>query len=115
MEDLSHSSRQNRPLWEKILKNIVDISTPGRSSEDALTEKNGRMMAKVATALAAVGITICACVAEIDRGRGMAVMLFHVEANLELVNACSRLDLILGVLGWSVGCSWPSTIENNQL
>lgn len=74
------------------------------------------MMAEVTTALAAVGITICACVAEIDRGRGMAVMLFHVEANLEIfVNACSRLDLILGVLGWSVGCSWPSTIENNQL
>ncbi|TYH56920.1 hypothetical protein ES332_D08G054200v1 [Gossypium tomentosum] len=197
MEDLSHSSRQNRPLWEKILKNIVDFSTPGRSSEDALMAKNGSiwvpkvngkhnkqvqdvgskangylfslgngaakmipannpphkevlpgleswqaskiaswhnleghsiqwfsvacidrqgMMAEVTTALAAVGITICACVAEIDRGRGMAVMLFHVEANLEiLVNACSRLDLILGVLGWSVGCSWPSTIENNQL
>ncbi|TXG74574.1 hypothetical protein ES288_1Z032500v1 [Gossypium darwinii] len=195
--DLSHSSRQSRPLWEKILKNIVDFSTPGRSSEDALTAKNGSiwvpkvngkhnkqvqdvgskangylfslgngaakmipannpphkevlpgleswqaskiaswhnleghsiqwfsvvcidrrgMMAEVTTALAAVGITICACVAEIDRGRGMAVMLLHVEANLEiLVNACSRLDLILGVLGWSVGCSWPSTIENNQL
>ncbi|TYI13345.1 hypothetical protein ES332_A08G052600v1 [Gossypium tomentosum] len=197
MEDLSHSSRQNRPLWEKILKNIVDFSTPGRSSEDASTAKDGSiwvpkvngkhnkqvqdvglkangylfslgngaakmipannpphkevlpglkswqaskiaswhnleghsiqwfsvvcidrrgMMAEVTTALAAVGITICACVAEIDRGRGMAVMLFHVEANLEIfVNACSRLDLILGVLGWSVGCSWPSTIENNQL
>ncbi|MFQ6625537.1 hypothetical protein Gotur_005473 [Gossypium turneri] len=43
MEDLSHSSRQNRPLWEKILKNIVDFSTPGRSSEDALTAKNGML------------------------------------------------------------------------
>ncbi|KAK8339674.1 hypothetical protein V6Z12_A08G050600 [Gossypium hirsutum] len=41
MEDLSHSSRQNRPLWEKILKNIVDFSTPGRSSEDASTAKDG--------------------------------------------------------------------------
>ncbi|MFQ6625534.1 hypothetical protein Gotur_005665 [Gossypium turneri] len=41
MEDLSYSSRQNRPLWEKILRNIVDFSTPGRSSEDALTAKNG--------------------------------------------------------------------------
>ncbi|MBA0762598.1 hypothetical protein Gotri_012189 [Gossypium trilobum] len=41
MEDLSYSSRQNRPLWEKILRNIVDFSTPGRSSEDALTVKNG--------------------------------------------------------------------------
>ncbi|PPD91955.1 hypothetical protein ES288_D08G055100v1 [Gossypium darwinii] len=41
MEDLSYSSRQNRSLWEKILRNIVDFSTPGRSSEDALTAKNG--------------------------------------------------------------------------
>ncbi|XP_052887867.1 putative GTP diphosphokinase RSH1, chloroplastic isoform X1 [Gossypium arboreum] len=40
MEDLSYSSRQNRPLWEKILRNIVDFSTSG-SSEDALTVKNG--------------------------------------------------------------------------
>ncbi|KAG8485236.1 hypothetical protein CXB51_021712 [Gossypium anomalum] len=172
MEDLSHSSRQNRPLWEKILKNIVngkhnkqvqDVGLkangylfslgngaakmipannpphkevlPGLESWQAskiaswhnleghsiqwfsvvCIDRRG-MMAEVTTALAAVGITICACVAEIDRGRGMAVMLFHIEANLEiLVNACSRVDLILGVLGWSVGCSWPGTIENNQL
>ncbi|WRX07958.1 hypothetical protein QQP08_000445 [Theobroma cacao] len=74
------------------------------------------IMADVTTALAAVGITICSCVAEIDRGRGMAVMLFHVEADLEiLVDACSRVDLILGVLGWSIGCSWPSSIQNDQL
>ncbi|KAL4310871.1 hypothetical protein GQ457_01G051290 [Hibiscus cannabinus] len=196
MEDLSHSSGESKPLWVKILKNIVDFSSPGRSCEDALAKNgsiwapkvNGKhnkqvhdvglkanndllslgngaakmlpanipphkevlpgleswqaskinlwhnleghsiqwfsvicmdrrgMMAEVTTALAAVGITICACVAETDRGRGMAVMLFHVEANLEiLVNACSRLDLISGVLGWSVGCSWPSSMENNQL
>ncbi|XP_039048314.1 LOW QUALITY PROTEIN: putative GTP diphosphokinase RSH1, chloroplastic [Hibiscus syriacus] len=195
MEDLSHDSGQSKPLWVKILKNIVDFSSPGRS-EDALAKNgsiwspkvNGKhnkqvhdvglkadndllslgngaatmlpanipphkevlpgleswqaskitlwhnleghsiqwfsvvcidrrgMMAEVTTALAAVGITICACVAEIDRGRGMAVMLFHVEADLEiLANACSRLDLILGVLGWSVGCSWPSSTETNQL
>ncbi|XP_016711896.2 putative GTP diphosphokinase RSH1, chloroplastic isoform X2 [Gossypium hirsutum] len=74
------------------------------------------MMAEVTTAFAAVGITICSCVAETDRGRGMAVMVFHIEANLEiLLNACSRVDLIPGVLGWSVGCSWPSSTENNQL
>ncbi|KAK8501827.1 hypothetical protein V6N13_046141 [Hibiscus sabdariffa] len=196
MEDLSHGSGESKPLWVKILKNIVDFSSPGRSCEDALAKNgsiwapkvNGKhnkqvhdvglkakdnllslgngaakmlpanipphkevlpgleswqaskinlwhnleghsiqwfsvvcmdrrgMMAEVTTALAAVGITICACVAETDRGRGMAVILFHVEANLEiLVNACSRLDLISGVLGWSVGCSWPSSIENNQL
>ncbi|XP_039035864.1 putative GTP diphosphokinase RSH1, chloroplastic [Hibiscus syriacus] len=196
MEDLSHNSRQSKPIWVKILKNIVDFSSPGRSCEDALAKNgsiwspkvNGKhnkqvhdvglkadndllslsngaatmllanipphkevlpgleswqaskitlwhnleghsiqwfsvvcvdlrgMMAEVTTALADVGITICACVAEIDRGRGMAVMLFHVEANLEiLVNACSRLDIISGVLGWSVGCSCPSSTENNQL
>ncbi|GAY41000.1 hypothetical protein CUMW_056050 [Citrus unshiu] len=40
-------------------------------------------MADVTTALATVGVTICSCVAEIDRGRGIAVMLFHVEGNLE--------------------------------
>ncbi|XWS36147.1 hypothetical protein CRYUN_Cryun20dG0059600 [Craigia yunnanensis] len=197
LEELSHISRRSKPLWEKILRNVVDFSSPRRSCEDALTAKNGSiwvpkvngkhnkhiqhvglkvngdllslgngaakmipanipphkevlpgleswqackiaswhnlegdsiqwfsvvcidrrgMMAEVTTALAAVGITICSCVAEIDRGRGMAVMLFHVEANLEiLVNACSRVDLIPGVLGWSIGCSWPSSIESNQL
>ncbi|XP_061365514.1 putative GTP diphosphokinase RSH1, chloroplastic isoform X1 [Gastrolobium bilobum] len=71
------------------------------------------MMAEVTTALAAAGITICSCVAEIDGGRGMGVLLFHIEGNLEnLVSACSRVDLILGVLGWSTGCSWPSMMED---
>ncbi|CAL5433351.1 unnamed protein product [Camellia sinensis] len=71
------------------------------------------MMADITTALATVDVAICACAAEIDRGRGMAVMLFHVEGSLDcLVNACSRVDLIFGVLGWSTGCSWPSSIEN---
>ncbi|KAF8036818.1 hypothetical protein BT93_C2513 [Corymbia citriodora subsp. variegata] len=73
------------------------------------------MMAEVTTALSAVGITICSCVAEMDRGRGMAVMMFHVEANIEsLVNACSSIDLILGVLGWSTGCSWPCSVDANH-
>ncbi|EOX95153.1 RELA/SPOT isoform 2 [Theobroma cacao] len=197
LEEPSHISRWSKPLWEKILRNVVDFSSPGRSCEDALMAKNGSIwvpkvngkhnkhmqqvslkangdllslgngaanmipanipphkevlpgleswqaskiaswhnleghsiqwfsvvcidrrgiMADVTTALAAVGITICSCVAEIDRGRGMAVMLFHVEADLEiLVDACSRVDLILGVLGWSIGCSWPSSIQNDQL
>ncbi|XP_044503075.1 putative GTP diphosphokinase RSH1, chloroplastic isoform X2 [Mangifera indica] len=78
-------------------------------------ERKG-MMAEVTTALAAAGITICSCVAEIDRGRGMAAMLFHIEGNLQsLVNACSSVDLVLGVLGWSIGCSWPSSVENHQI
>ncbi|KAK4779829.1 hypothetical protein SAY87_015935 [Trapa incisa] len=78
-------------------------------------DKRG-MMAEVTTALAAVGVTICSCVAEIDKGRGMAVMLFHVEGSFDsLVNACSSISLILGVLGWSTGCSWPGSTETNGL
>ncbi|KAJ9696561.1 hypothetical protein PVL29_008666 [Vitis rotundifolia] len=70
------------------------------------------MMAEVTAALSSVGITIISCVAEMDRGRGLAVMLFHVEGSLDgLVNACSSIDLISGVLGWSTGCSWPNTVE----
>ncbi|XVF32814.1 hypothetical protein REPUB_Repub17cG0115000 [Reevesia pubescens] len=53
------------------------------------------MLAEVTTALAAVGITVCSCVAEIDRGRGMAVMLFHVEANLEILVLYLDLPIIL--------------------
>ncbi|PON66317.1 RelA/SpoT family [Trema orientale] len=74
------------------------------------------MMAEVTTTLAAAGITICSCVAEIDGGRGMAVMLFHVECSTEnLVNACSSIDVILGVLGWSTGCSWSSSMDNPDI
>lgn len=73
------------------------------------------MMADVTSALAAVGITICSCAAEIDRRKGMGVMLFQVEASLDdLANACSKVDLVLGVLGWSTGCSWLSSSENRQ-
>ncbi|KAF9621536.1 hypothetical protein IFM89_022763 [Coptis chinensis] len=41
------------------------------------------MLTEVTSALTAVGITICSCVAEIDRRMGMGVMLFHVEGNLD--------------------------------
>ncbi|TXG63376.1 hypothetical protein EZV62_010370 [Acer yangbiense] len=197
VEELSNSSKRSKPLWEKILMNVVERSSPvkkdifpvnngsiwipkvnGKHNKHVqhvqhvnsnakgglASQENGfakliptniplykevlpglerwqaskidawhnleehsiqwfsvvcidrkGMMGEVTTALAAVGVTICSCVAEIDRGRGMAVMLFHVEGNLEsLVNACSGVDLILGVLGWSTGCSWPSTVENHQ-
>ncbi|XP_030486491.2 putative GTP diphosphokinase RSH1, chloroplastic isoform X1 [Cannabis sativa] len=74
------------------------------------------MMAEVTTTLSAAGITIYSCVAEIDGGRGMAVMLFHVECSTEnLVNACSSIDIILGVLGWSTGCSWSSSTDNPDI
>lgn len=73
------------------------------------------IMGEITTALAASGISICSCVAELDRRRGMAVMLFHVEANLDnLVSACSSVDLILGILEWSSGCSLPYSIENHR-
>ncbi|KAL3827800.1 hypothetical protein ACJIZ3_016602 [Penstemon smallii] len=73
------------------------------------------MMADITSALAAAGITIFSCAAEIDRRRGMGVMLFHVEASLDnLASACSKMDLVLGVLGWSTGCSLLSSNEKNH-
>ncbi|XP_077218053.1 RELA/SPOT homolog 1 [Tasmannia lanceolata] len=73
------------------------------------------MLADVTSALTAAGITICSCVAEIDRRRGMGVLLFHIEGNFEtLVTACSSVDLILGVLCWSAGCSWPSSFNGSH-
>ncbi|XP_015891988.3 putative GTP diphosphokinase RSH1, chloroplastic [Ziziphus jujuba] len=73
------------------------------------------MIAEVTAVLAAAGISICSCLAEIDGGRGIAAMLFHVEGNLEsLVSACSSIDHVLGVLGWSMGCSWPRSIDNSH-
>uniref|UniRef100_A0A2P2MT57 Putative GTP diphosphokinase RSH1, chloroplastic n=1 Tax=Rhizophora mucronata TaxID=61149 RepID=A0A2P2MT57_RHIMU len=41
------------------------------------------MIAELTTILATVDITICSCVAEVDRVRGMAVMLFHIEGSLD--------------------------------
>ncbi|KAK7259280.1 hypothetical protein RIF29_24882 [Crotalaria pallida] len=74
------------------------------------------MLAEVTTVLANAGVAICSCVAEIDGGRGIAVMLFQVDGNLaNLVCACSSIDLILGVLGWSTGCSWPSLMEDREV
>ncbi|CAE6140793.1 unnamed protein product [Arabidopsis arenosa] len=74
------------------------------------------IIAEVTTVLAAEGIAVCSCVAEIDRGRGLAVMLFQIEANFEsLVSVCAKVDLILGVLGWSSGCSWPKSTDNAQV
>ncbi|XP_078445106.1 RELA/SPOT homolog 1 [Wolffia australiana] len=73
------------------------------------------MMAEVASALTAAGMTICSCVAEIDRRRGMGVILCHIEGTYEdLADACTGVDFVLGVLGWSAGCSWASPSENRQ-
>ncbi|KAJ8432196.1 hypothetical protein Cgig2_013738 [Carnegiea gigantea] len=71
----------------------------------------GGVMSEVTMVLSSLGITVCSCVAETDRGRGMGVMLFHIDGNLgNLVDSCARIDLILGVLGWSTGCTWASSI-----
>lgn len=84
-------------------------STEGNSVQwlcIACVDRKG-MMAEVTSALTACGITICSCVAEVNKRRGMGVMLFHFEGSYEnVVSACSSVDMILGVLGWSVGCSW---------
>ncbi|XP_072997786.1 putative GTP diphosphokinase RSH1, chloroplastic isoform X3 [Typha latifolia] len=73
------------------------------------------IMAEVTSALTACGITICSCVAEIDRRKGMGVMLFHYEGSDDnLVSACLSVDVILGVLGWSAGCSWTSPLDNHS-
>ncbi|GJN31425.1 hypothetical protein PR202_gb19822 [Eleusine coracana subsp. coracana] len=73
----------------------------------ACVDRKG-MMAEVTSALTACGITICTCVAEVNKRRGMGVMLFHFEGSYEnVVSACSSVDMILGVswLGpWD--CSW---------
>ncbi|KAL6593886.1 hypothetical protein ACP70R_048787 [Stipagrostis hirtigluma subsp. patula] len=72
----------------------------------ACVDRKG-MMAEVTSALTACGISICSCAAEINKRRGIGVMLFHFEGSYEnVVSACSSVDMILGVLGWSVGCSW---------
>ncbi|KAK9756918.1 hypothetical protein RND81_01G129700 [Saponaria officinalis] len=73
------------------------------------------IMGEVVTVLASLGFSVCSCVAEIDRGRCMGVMLFHIEGSTDnMVDACARIDLIFGVLGWSLGCSWLSSTEPKQ-
>ncbi|CAO2824366.1 unnamed protein product [Amaranthus hypochondriacus] len=70
------------------------------------------IMGEVTTVLSALGFSVCSCVAELDRGKGMGVMLFHIEGNSDnLIDACVRIDAIFGVLGWSTGCSWLNSIE----
>ncbi|XP_008655433.1 putative GTP diphosphokinase RSH1, chloroplastic isoform X2 [Zea mays] len=72
----------------------------------ACVDRKG-MMAEVTSALTACGITVCSCVAEVSKRRGMGAMLFHFEGSYEnVVSACLSVDMIFGVLGWSVGCSW---------
>jgi hypothetical protein len=65
------------------------------------------IIAEVTTVLAAEGIALCSCVAEIDRGRGLAVMLFQIEANIESLVICpvdlnSLLTLVFVLFGSSI-------------
>ncbi|KAF7154712.1 hypothetical protein RHSIM_Rhsim01G0287300 [Rhododendron simsii] len=107
----------NIPMYEEVLPSLNRWQADKVASWHNLEghsihwqESISGMMAKITTALAAVDITICACAAEMDRGRGLAVMLFHIDGSLDcLVNVCSEVDLMNGVLGWSVGCSWPES------
>ncbi|XP_076894078.1 putative GTP diphosphokinase RSH1, chloroplastic isoform X1 [Bidens hawaiensis] len=123
-EKLTHA---NTPMYKEVLPSLESWLDGKVSSWSKLQghsiqwlciaciDRKG-MMADITLALADAGISICSCAAEVDRGRGMAVILFHVEASLDnLVSACSRVDIVLGVLGWSTGCSWPSLGENQNI
>lgn len=117
----------NIPMYKEVLPGLENWRASKVASWDKLEghsvqwfcvvciDRRG-MMADITVLLADIGITICSCVAEVDRGRGMSVILFHIEASLDsLVSLCSKVDLILGVVGWSTGCSWPGTTENQQI
>ncbi|CAM6129781.1 unnamed protein product [Calypogeia fissa] len=68
-----------------------------------------RMLAEVAALLGASGILICACAAETDQSRGLGIMIFHIDGDLDsLVQACTSLQKIGGVINWALGCSWQS-------
>ncbi|XP_022010469.1 putative GTP diphosphokinase RSH1, chloroplastic isoform X1 [Helianthus annuus] len=74
------------------------------------------MLADITKTLADVGVTICSCAAEVIKEKGMAVILFHVESSLDdMVSACSRVDMVIGVLGWSTGCSVPGLTESRHV
>ncbi|KAJ0651057.1 putative GTP diphosphokinase [Helianthus annuus] len=74
------------------------------------------MLADITKTLADVGVTICSCAAEVIKEKGMAVILFHVESSLDdMVSACSRVDMVIGVLGWSTGCSVPALTESRHV
>ncbi|RZR96474.1 hypothetical protein BHM03_00025501, partial [Ensete ventricosum] len=76
---------------------------------------NGNLVSPMHILANAEVVEIITYNAEIDRRRGMGVMLFHFEGTLDnLVNACSSVDVILGVLGWSAGCSWSSPMDDHN-
>lgn len=123
---ITESIHANIPMYKEVLPGLESWKASkvtswhnleGRSIQwfcVVCIDRRG-MMAEVTSALTSAGITICSCVGEIDRRRSMGVMLFHIEGTFDsLVNACSSVDLILGVLGWSSGCSWPSSLDNHH-
>ncbi|XP_002976143.2 putative GTP diphosphokinase RSH1, chloroplastic isoform X1 [Selaginella moellendorffii] len=76
------------------------------------------ILAEVTGALGGAGILICACVAETDGVKGLGTMLFHIEGSTDnLWEACSSMDMIDGILNWSIGCCWqpPDTRQRIDL
>nr|GEX59128.1 putative GTP diphosphokinase RSH1, chloroplastic isoform X1 [Tanacetum cinerariifolium] len=131
-EEVTDYSKGTHHTWEKILMNVMEMSSMKMIGEDLFQFKNGSvkvpkvaswsdfeghsiqwmcivcidrkgMLADITKTLVDVGVTICSCAAEVDKERGMAV------------SACSRVDLVLGVLGWSTGCSWSGLTENQHV
>ncbi|XP_071724524.1 putative GTP diphosphokinase RSH1, chloroplastic [Rutidosis leptorrhynchoides] len=115
--------QSNIPMYKEILPGLDSWQTSKIASWHNLeghsiqwlcvvsVDRRG-IMADVTTMLSAAGISVCSCVVEVDKAKGMAVMLFQLEAETDsLVNACTSVDSVLGVLGWSTGCSWPSSTE----
>ncbi|KAJ6798022.1 putative GTP diphosphokinase RSH1, chloroplastic [Iris pallida] len=119
-DNLAQFLHTNIPMYEEVSPGLESWQAGKVSSWHSLEghpvqwfcvvciDRRG-IMAEVSLALTAVGIMICSCVAEIDRRRGMGVMLFHIEGSDEnLVSACENVDVVLGVLDWSAGCSWSA-------
>uniref|UniRef100_A0A0E0KDJ0 Putative GTP diphosphokinase RSH1, chloroplastic n=1 Tax=Oryza punctata TaxID=4537 RepID=A0A0E0KDJ0_ORYPU len=87
---------------------FTDFIHPGVStSKEVLPSVDNWKAGKICVWHNAEGSSIqWLCIAERDKRRGIGVMLFHFEGAYEnVVSACSGVDMILGVLGWSVGCS----------
>ncbi|KAI7750763.1 hypothetical protein M8C21_013065 [Ambrosia artemisiifolia] len=169
-EEVTDYSKGTQHTWEKILMNVMEMSSMKIIGQDIFQFKNGSgikvpkvngkhnknmkntslnkangdplsqgngvaklifadvpmykevlpglesMLADITKTLSDVGVTICSCAAEVSKGKGMAVILFQVESSLDdMVSACSRVDLVIGVLGWSTGCSLPGLTESRQV
>ncbi|KAL8143060.1 hypothetical protein V2J09_016092 [Rumex salicifolius] len=125
--EIAEVLRYNIPMFKEVIPGLESWQT---SKIDAWHSIEGHsiqwlciismdrrgVMAEVTKVLASLEFSVCSCAAEIDRSWGMAVILFQIEGNPDnLVDTCSRIDAIHGVLGWSTGCSWQPSIEYPKL